>query len=141
MSTKKTTKKSTKKTTKQAKKSAAKKAAKKVAKKKTAKKTVTKKVVKKKAKQSVSKSLVCAPDGECFWTNDGQVLRDLRELEAALQVMSDDLFAYHAHKDRNDFADWVELVLRDRECAEALRRTRKPRGAKTVVVRHLKLYI
>lgn len=134
-----TSKKSSTKAKKTTKKSTRKKAAKKVAKstaKQTAKKSVTKK-----SKKPAAKPLVVAKEKECFWTNDGQVLKDLQELSVALDKMAEEVFKYHVTKERNDFADWVDSVLSDTACAEALRKSRKPSTAKTVVVRHLKYYV
>lgn len=128
-------------TKKAAKKTTAKKAKKQAAKKAPAKKTAASTVSKaSKTKKGSGKVLVCANDQECFWTTDGRVIADLKELEQALNDMADEVFAYHVNKERNDFADWVESVLRDAACAADLRGARKPRSARTVVVRHLKLY-
>lgn len=130
------TKKATKKVTKKAVKKTAKKAVKKTAKKatkKTTKKTTTK------ASKKV-KALVCAPDDKCFWTTDGQVLQNLEELKFAFGSMDDEVFMHHVGKEKNDFADWVEQVLQDAECAAALRKARKPKTAQTVVVKCLRLY-
>lgn len=127
----------TKKTTKKA---AKKKAAK--ATKKTTRKT-TKKTAAPKAKQSSKKivrALVCAEGEECFWTTDGKVLENLNELALAFGSMDEEVFLHHVTKDKNDFADWVEHVLQDAACATALRRARKPKTARSVVVRYLRSY-
>lgn len=131
------TKKTTKKTT-------SKKTAVKKAKKLTSKKTVKKahKITKKQtAKQTIEKkNLVKAKGSACFWTRDGLILESLVTLSNALRNMSDDEFYHHVTKDKNDFADWVEEILHDAECASALRKSKKPNTAATVVVRHLKYY-
>ncbi len=136
---KRATKKVSKKTTKQTTKRAAKKA---VSKKPATSKKVVKKTqtAKSAVKNSNGKVLVCAEGKKCFWTNDGSILRDLQELSAALDVMEEKVFTHHVTKEKNDFADWVEHVLEDAECAAALRRSRKPSSASTVVVKHLKTY-
>jgi len=134
----KTVKKSTKKTSKKTAKKAVKKSTKKTTKKATKKatgKSTTKKVSKAKVR-----ALVCAAGEECFWTSDGQVLENLEELALAFGSMDEEVFLHHVTKEKNDFADWVEAVLADAECAAALRRSRKPRSARTVVVRYLKQY-
>lgn len=110
----------------------------------------TKKTVKKTAKKSAKKTtmkgqptvraLVCASGEECFWTTDGQVLENLDELALAFGSMEDEVFLHHVTKEKNDFADWVEQVLEDTLCAADLRKVRKPKSARTVVVRHLKTY-
>lgn len=131
------TKKATKKVTKKAVKKTAKKAVKKTAKKTAVKKTATKTT---KKTSSKVKALVCAPDDKCFWTTDGQVLQNLEELKLAFGSMDDEVFLHHVGKEKNDFADWVEQVLQDAECAAALRKARKPKTAQTVVVKCLRLY-
>ena len=115
------------------------------------KKAVTKKVAKKTVKKSTKKStkkaspkevraLVCAIDQECFWTRDGSILRDLRDLHVVVSSMDDEIFFHHVNKDKNDFADWVEYVLQDRDCAEALRKAKKKETLHKTVERHLRNY-
>ena len=110
--------------------------------KKTVRKTPIKKLIKKTVgkKKQPEKALVCAAEGDCFWTTDGKILANLEDLAAAFAIMDDEVFLYHANKQKNDFADWTESVLSDADCAASLRRSRKPRSAKTVVIRHLKNY-
>jgi hypothetical protein len=120
------TKKATKKTTKV--KKVAKKATKKVAKKATAKKASTK------------KPLLHASDDTSFWVSDGQILNSLLALRDSLNQMSKEVYQYHAGGKQNDFANWVEVVLCDEQCAHDLRKAKTPHSAKTVVVKHLKYY-
>ena len=128
MSTKKRTSKTT--TTKSAKK--------KVASKKSAPKMS--KSSARKATDKSKKNLVQAQTNTAFWVHNGSILSNLLELKDALEAMEDAVFSYHVTKDKNDFADWVESVLRDPDCAAALRKSKKPHTARTVVVRHLKIY-
>jgi hypothetical protein len=134
MPTKKTATKKATKTKKVAKKST-KKAAKKTTKKKTTKST--KKTARKKAS---AKPLVQATDEQSFWVADGQILNSLVALHDALDAMKADVFKYHATGEQNDFANWVEVVLCDADCAADLRQAKTKRSAKTVVVKHLKFY-
>ena len=60
-----------------------------------------------------------APE-QCFWVNNGQVLRNLEELAASLEQMSDDTYAYHANNDRNDFSKWVNDIIGDTKLANEL---------------------
>jgi hypothetical protein len=109
---------------------------------------IVKKVAKKSPikKTSASKSitkipLVVAREEYFFWTSNGSVLGNLKELELALQKMSDDVYKHHVTKDKNDFASWVGAILKDKECAEDLKKAKTAKGAKLVVTRHLKKYI
>jgi hypothetical protein len=117
-------------------------------KKKVAKKVVkksTKKVAKKAAsktakKTSTKKTLVYADNSASFWVSTGQILNSLVALRDALDTMEKQAYLYHAKGEHNDFANWVEVVLCDEDCAKALRRAKTPTAAKTAVVKHLKHY-
>ena len=121
---------------KAAKKSAKKPAAKKAT--KTVRKTAAKKTAVKKSEGQ--KMLKKARGAACFWTRDGLILENLVTLSNALKSMPDEEFHYHVTRDRNDFADWVEQILEDADCAAALRKSRKPNTAAIVVERHLRYY-
>jgi hypothetical protein len=142
MPTKKAPKKATKKVTKKkvAKKTATKKTTRKSAAKKSTKKAVKKTTRKKTPAQSNKKGLVYAEDHESFWVTNGQILNSLLALRDALDDMEKDVYRYHTDKAENDFANWVESVLMDDACARDLVKAKTPKSARTVVVRHLKLY-
>lgn len=99
-----------------------------------------KSVAKTTAKKSASKSLVYASDSTSFWMTDGQILNSLIALKEALSAMPKDVYQYHAGGEHNDFANWVEVVLCDGDCARDLRKAKTPVSAKTAVVKHLKHY-
>ena len=120
---------------------------KKVVKKSTPKKAVSKKVTAKKpsvkktaTKSTPQKSLVFAPEQQSFWVNDGQILNSLVSLHDALEQMEKAVYEYHVNNDRNDFADWVNSVLCDEQCALDLRKAKTPKTAKTKIAKHLKVY-
>lgn len=69
-------------------------------------------------------SLVEAPDEQCFWVQDGKILRNLDDLQKALKEMSDETFRYHVNQEKNDFAKWVEEVLQDTILAKQLRQVK-----------------
>lgn len=114
--------------------------------KKVAKKSVVS-AVKKEKKQSAPKkktaqfkALVCAVDGECFWTQDGRILQNLADLQMAFGSMDDEVFLHHVTKEKNDFADWVEYVLQDIEIANGLRKAKKKAQAEKILKEHLSSY-
>lgn len=117
-----------------------------VTKKVAAKKPVQKKsskndaATKKTSRARTEKELVHAKGKEAFWMTDGSILRNLVELRDALVAMEESTYTHHVTSDKNDFADWVECVLQDPDCAAALRKSKKPTSARTVVIRHLKMY-
>jgi hypothetical protein len=119
-------------------KSTAKKAAKPV--RKSAVKKAVRKTPAKRASKAAAKALICAEGTQCFWARDGQILQNLTDLHVAFGNMDDEIFLYHANEGKNDFADWVETVLEDRECAEALRKSAKKREAQKALADCLKSY-
>ena len=106
----------------------------------TAKTATAKPPAKRKRKVAAARALVDAPPDRCFWVNFGPVLKNLRELHAALAHISEAQFAHHVGAGRNDFADWVEGVLDDVTCAKALRRAKTRASAVRVVEKHLAAY-
>lgn len=107
---------------------------------KTVKKTAKKVASRTSKKTPDFKALVCAYDGECFWSRDGQILSNLSDLSFAIGSMDDEVFLHHVTQEKNDFADWVEHVLQDQECAQALRAAQKKTQAKKIVELHLRNY-
>ena len=96
---------------------------------------------KKTTKKTASKKpLIYADNERAFWVNNGQILNSLLALQGALAEMEKAIFFHHVNSEKNDFADWVEIVLADEICAADLRKTKTPTAACTVVTRHLKSY-
>ncbi|MEZ4104203.1 MAG: hypothetical protein R3B60_02870 [Candidatus Paceibacterota bacterium] len=135
-------------TKKTAKKPVAKKVVKKIATKtkvaKTSAKKTTKSTTKKVSKNTkpkvTVKVLVYASDDQSFWVNDGQIINNLMALQEALTNMDQEVFGYHVNSEKNDFADWVDGVLCDSDCATDLRKTKGRDKACQVVAKHLKTY-
>ncbi len=76
-----------------------------------------------------------APE-QCFWVNNGPVLKNLYELADALPQISDDAYAHHANKEKNDFSKWVNDVIGDNKLANDLLSSRgKDSAAKKVANR------
>ncbi len=63
-------------------------------------------------KHHAERRLADVLDQYVFWCHDGRVLRNLRELKDALEMMSDENYAYHANKDKNDFSNWIKEVFK-----------------------------
>ena len=86
------------------------------------------------------KTLVMATNYNSFWMNDGQILNTLVALAGALNGMETAVYKYHTNNGRHDFANWVEDVLRDTQCAAALRKAKTAKTAHAVVVKYLAGY-
>ena len=44
-----------------------------------------------------------------FWCHDGRYLKNLKELEAALEQKAEETFRYHANDAKSDFNNWVRV--------------------------------
>jgi hypothetical protein len=86
------------------------------------------------------KQLVQADDDQMFWLHEGPGLRNLRELKVALDNISEDQFAYHVADGKNDFASWVQHVLKDEDCAEELWKCKTVLSTRRVLIKYLKQY-
>jgi nanoRNase/pAp phosphatase (c-di-AMP/oligoRNAs hydrolase) len=106
----------------------------------TKKAVVAPKKTTKKTTVAARRPLTYASPTQAFWLTDGGILDSLVALRDALSGMKKTVYDHHVGKDKNDFADWVAIVLGDRACADDLRKAKTAAGAKTVVVRYLKSY-
>ena len=61
----------------------------------------------------------CAPE-QCFWCNNGPVLKNLEELANFLPEMNEDTFRHHVNNDKNDFSNWVRDIIGDQKLADNL---------------------
>ena len=76
-----------------------------------------------------------SPDKQ-FWCQDGRYLKNLKELEAALEQMAEETFRYHSNEGKSDFSDWVRDVIGDDKLArELLKSTTPVQAAKSVADR------
>ncbi len=63
------------------------------------------------------------PEDKVFWSHDGQVFRNLYELERGFNSMNEETFRYHAGANKNDFGTWVREVIGDDQLAQDLERS------------------
>lgn len=103
-------------------------------------KTTTKTTIKKIITAPGKKALVVASSHNSFWMNDGQILNTLVALAGALREMEAVVYKYHTNNGRHDFANWVDDVLSDANCASELRKCKTAKTAHASVVKHLKGY-
>jgi hypothetical protein len=74
---------------------------------------------------SVSKTAAKArlgdvPEEKRFWCHDGRYLKNLEELEVALDQMTEETFLYHSNETKTDFSNWVRDVIGDEKLAKDL---------------------
>jgi hypothetical protein len=95
-------------------------------------------------KPKMKKLLGDVPDDKRFWSCDGQLLRNMAELETYLKAVSHDTFHYHANESKNDFGNWVGDVIGDEKLAQDLRKSKTQAQAARCVserISELKVHI
>jgi len=71
-----------------------------------------------------------------FWCYDGRYLKNLQELEAALEQMTEETFRYHVNEDKSDFSNWVRDVIGDEKLSRDLKKSgTKAQSARSVAAR------
>ena len=87
--------------------------------------------------KAVSKSwLANVPEDKVFGCHDGRAMKNLEELSAGLQQMSEETFRYHVTSDKNDFSKWIKDVIGDYELSTELQNfSTKDQAAKVVADR------
>ena len=73
-------------------------------------------------KQEAKRLLSNVPEEYVFWCHDGCVLRNLKELGDAMNIMADETYAFHANAEKNDFANWVRDIIKDKRLSQDLQK-------------------
>ena len=107
----------------------------------TAKTTRTVSRVPRITRKQAEKYLAGVPEETAFWSHDGQVLSDMRELKDALFNMSDQTFAYHSNEIKKDFSKWVREVIGDEKLAADLETAANREQAANMVASRLNFLI
>ena len=68
-------------------------------------------------KENAKNILSNVPEDKVFWVNDGRISRNLNELSSVLADISEETFAYHVNKEKNDFKNWISDVVGDKNLA------------------------
>lgn len=84
--------------------------------------------------------LADVPADKVFWLYDGRVLKNLDELAAALEDMSEETYNHHVTGEKNDFCNWVRDVIGDTTLASNLQKAAsRNAGAQAVKARLARL--
>lgn len=70
---------------------------------------------------------------QCFWVNNGPIIKNLDELAAAMKGITDEQFTHHVNSDRNDFSKWIAEVIGDMALAKELSKVRSRTSATRTV--------
>jgi hypothetical protein len=89
------------------------------------------------SKEEANRRLGYVPDAKRFWCQDGKVVKSLKELEKALNDMSDETFHYHTGEGRNDFTSWIGDVVGDNKLAKDLSKAKSRMQASKAVAQRI----
>jgi len=76
------------------------------------------------SKEEAHRRLGDVEDDKRFWCQDGKVIKSLKDLEEALNNMTDDTFRHHSGEERNDFSNWIREVVGDEKLARDVSKAR-----------------
>ncbi len=94
----------------------------------------------KRTKLSIKRILKNAPEARIFWTADKKKLYNIRDLLNALKDMEEMDFRVHVTSTKNDFKEWIKLVIGDKKLARALRWTTTIETTVQKIKEHLDQY-
>lgn len=78
------------------------------------------------------------PEKYAFYLKDGRRLLSLKELQKAMETMSDEVFSHHVNPEKSDFHNWVRDVILDIELAKKLRNARTKEEVKWLLNKRVK---
>jgi len=81
------------------------------------------------AKEGASKYLNEVVPEQCFWVNNGPILKNLEDLANALPIMDSGTYCHHVNKEKNDFSKWISDVIGDKKLAKTLSRAKSKESA------------
>jgi hypothetical protein len=81
-------------------------------------------------KSTKSKFLAEVPETYVFRCHDGQIFADLEDLIQGFDLMTEEIFAYHANDAKNDFSCWITDIIGDGDLAEDLKSAKNKSQAK-----------
>ncbi|MFW6102615.1 MAG: hypothetical protein ACOC6O_03065 [Chloroflexota bacterium] len=89
------------------------------------------------SREEANRRLGDVPDEKRFWWRDGKVVKNLKELEEALNGMGDETFHHHLGGGRNDFSNWTRDVVGDNKLANDLSRAKSRIQASKAVAQRI----
>lgn len=98
------------------------------------KKKVSKRTTKKKVSNNILKKV---PVEISFYFKDGTNCQDVLSLAEKIESMAEEHFQNHVNEGKNDFAQWIEIVFKEPELANELRKTQNKDRHVIEILKHL----
>ena len=74
-----------------------------------------------------------APEGKCFYFNNGKNAKNLRELHKEIKKMDNEMYSAFVDSTKNDFYNWINDVLCHKKLAMSIKRVK----AKETIVKKI----
>jgi len=71
-------------------------------------------------KEEAKRFLCDAAPEQCFWVNNGPILKNLAELTDFIPGINVGAFRHHVNNDKNDFSNWIRDIIGDTKLANEL---------------------
>ncbi len=91
-------------------------------------------------KKSAAKKTILIIDAapeSYFWVNNGNILKNLHDLQDALVLMNEEQFDFHTKRDGNDFAKWVEDVFGEKELAKRIAKAKNKKATMVALAKYI----
>ena len=76
-------------------------------------------------------------EGESFYTVNGLVLNNIRELAALLESIQKEHFDHHVNEDKNDFSEWIKYSVGDEKLAGRMKKAKTPQQMQKLISQRL----
>ncbi len=77
------------------------------------------------SKNDAAKALMDVNPEHYFWVCDGNVLRNIRDLQGYFPKMKKPVFDHHVNCERNDFANWISDIILDTKLAKDISKVKE----------------
>ena len=96
--------------------------------------------MKKPTKANAEKFMQDIEGDQVFFLGDGSVFKNLKELASGLRKMKKDQYTYHVNAEKNDFANWVQFVIGDKDLSAEMRKAKSKAALVKTLSARLKQY-
>jgi hypothetical protein len=88
-------------------------------------------------KQNLIEELSDVDPENYFRVANGTIVKNLKELDMAIENMSDETFKCHVSEVRNDFSIWIREVIKDENLANELLQTKDRCRTQLLILRRI----
>ncbi len=76
-----------------------------------------------------------------FYAHNGMIIKNLTELQLALEKMDDGTFNYHVNEAKNDFSNWIREVMKDLAAAALIGKSKTRSQAVNAIKHRMKILV